>query len=1063
MKFKFKIQPFQTEAADSVVRVFAGQSNHCMSKYRLDLGKPGEPTGQKYDEQPGLFGETAEQRRKRLVDKYYNAGGELTVEETEILEAAYRNAGIDLTKEQLLKNIRDIQTANNIKLSSALAPGLGAVSLDVEMETGTGKTYCYIKTMFELYRAYGWGKFIVVVPSIAIREGVKKSFEMTQEHFMELYGMKARFFVYNSSNLHQLDEFSQNAGINVMIINTQAFNTTMNEAKNAPGRRGNKVARIIYTKRDEFGSRRPIDVIKANQPIIILDEPQKMGGVATQNALKNNFNPLFSVNYSATHKTSHNLVYVLDALDAFKKKLVKKIEVKGFELKNLSGTNRYMYLAAIVVDPKKPPRARLEFEVMRGSGIKREIRMLGENDSIYTASNNLEEYKGISIAKIDPAQSMVTFSNGDTLTAGKASGNVNENDIRRIQIRETIASHFDKEEKLFVQGIKCLSLFFIDEVAKYRQYGEDGAEILGEYGHIFEEEYTAALNERLVLFPSSYQAYLRGIDTADTHRGYFSIDKKGRSVDSKVKRGSEFSDDISAYDLILKNKERLLSFDEPTRFIFSHSALREGWDNPNVFQICTLKHSHSATTKRQEVGRGLRLCVNSNGERQDLEVCGETLVHGVNMLTVVASESYAGFVGDLQREIKADLYERPMKVSIEYFTGRNIQTGEAMHTISVAEATAVYNYLVRNDYVDDNGGITDTYRSAAETGSLAPLKQVLAPLSKGVHKLVQAIFDPSILKDMASNGHETKVRDNPLNENWQDFKELWERINKKYAYTVEFDSDELIQKSIAAINAELRVARLSYSITRGEQDGIAFNVESTETKKLDRAQGSYVGYDLIGKIAVGATLTRRTVTAILKGILPEKLWLFRENPEEFISRTSGLINRQKASVVAEHIAYAPSAEELYSQDIFNMSRASDEYARAFKAKNAIQDYIFTDGASVHSIERQFAEDLDAADEVIVYAKLPRGPRGFYIPTPVGNYSPDWAISFKKGSVKHIFFIAETKGSMQSTQFGKINRTDEIEKAKITCAKKLFNEISTAGVKYHDVDSYQSLLNIMETL
>lgn len=573
-----------------------------------------------------------------------------------------------------------------------------------------------------------------------------------------------------------------------------------------------------------------------------------MGGSATQNALKKNFNPLFSLNYSATHKTSHNLVYVLDALDAFRKKLVKKIEVKGFELKNLSGTNRYMYLADIVIDRKKPPRVRLEFEVKRNSGIKREIQILGVGDSLYAASKGLEEYKGISVAEVDPIRSVVTFSNGDSLAAGEASGNVNEDDIRRIQIRETISSHFDKEEKLFEQGIKCLSLFFIDEVAKYRHYGEDGEEILGEYGRIFEEEYTAALNERMTLFPTAYQAYLRGIDTSETHRGYFSIDKKGRAVNSTVKRGSEFSDDISAYELILKNKERLLSFEEPTRFIFSHSALREGWDNPNVFQICTLKHSDNTTAKRQEVGRGLRLCVNINGERQDIDTCGESYVHGVNVLTVVASESYTGFIADLQSEIKSDLYERPTKASVEYFTGKIIQVGENMHTITESEATAVYNYLVRNDYVDDNGVVTDTYRAAVEAGSLAPLKTELAPLADNIHKLVQAIFDPSILKQMAGNGHETKVRDNPLNENWKDFKDLWERINKKYAYTVEFDSAELIEKSIAAINSELRVVRLSYTLTKGEQIGTDFNVEHTETKKLDRAQGSFAEYDLIAKL-----------------------------------------------------------------------------------------------------------------------------------------------------------------------------------------------------------------------
>lgn len=1055
MKFQFKIQPFQTEAAKSIVHVFAGQQNHGESKYRLDLGKCKGQVERKY-EQGNLFGETEEQKRKRLSDKYYNTREELTAEETEILEAAYKNADVELTPQQLLKNIREVQTANNIKYSTELAAGLGTVSLDVEMETGTGKTYCYIKTMFELHKAYGWSKFIVVVPSIAIREGVKKSFEITQEHFMQQYGIKARFFVYNSSNLHQLDEFSQNSGINVMIINTQAFNTTMNEEKNVEGRSGNEAARIIYTKRDEFGSRRPIDVIKANRPIIIMDEPQKMGGAATQNALKKNFAPLFSLNYSATHKTSHNLVYVLDALDAFKKKLVKKIEVKGFELKNLGGTNRYLYLAAIVIDRKKPPRARLEFEVKYQNGIKRETHMLDVGDSLYVESKELEEYKGISIAEIDPVRSMVTFSNGEVLATGEASGNVNEDDMRRIQIRETIISHFEKEEKLFEQGIKCLSLFFIDEVAKYRQYSEDGEEILGEYGRIFEEEYNAVLNERLTLFPTAYQAYLRGIETSATHRGYFSIDKKGHAVNSKTARGSEFSDDISAYDLILKNKEQLLSFDEPTRFIFSHSALREGWDNPNVFQICTLKHSDNATAKRQEVGRGLRLCVNSSGERQDVDVCGETLVHGVNLLTVVASESYAGFVADLQSEIKSDLYDRPTKASIEYFSGRTVKIGEDTHTFTVAEATATYNYLVRNEYVNDNGEVTDIYRSAAESDSFAPMKPELAPLAESVHKLVQAIFDPSILKDIAVNGHETKVKDNPLNENWKDFKELWERINKRYAYTVEFNSTDLITKSIAAINTDLRVAKLSYTLTKGGQEGADFNVEKTETKKLDRTQGGFADYDIVGKIADGTTLTRRSVTAILTGIEKDKLWLFRANPEEFISKVVGIVNKQKASVVVEHITYVPSAEEPYTQDIFNMSRASDEYAKAFKAKHAIQDYVFTDGTA-DSIERRFAEDLDAADEVIVYAKLPRGPRGFYIPTPVGNYSPDWAISFKKGAVKHIFFIAETKGTMDTLELR------PIEQAKISCAKKLFNEISTTGVKYHDVNSYSKLLEVMETL
>ncbi|MDR1311561.1 MAG: DEAD/DEAH box helicase family protein [Burkholderiaceae bacterium] len=1032
MKFNFKIQPFQTEAVDSVVRVFAGQPKQDLVRYRRDVGRYEKPVLP-----PDLFPKSADDED----------------------DTGYRNAAVALDDAQLLRNIRQIQAERNIRLSPELVKKFGAVSLDVEMETGTGKTYVYIKTMFALHERYGWSKYIVVVPSVAIREGVKKSFEITQEHFMS-YKIKARFFVYNSKNLHQLDDFSSGSGINVMIINIQAFNITLNEDKNVAGRRGNEDARIIYSKRDEFGSRRPIDVIKANRPIIILDEPQKMGGAATQNALKNNFNPLFSLNYSATHKTSHNLVYVLDALEAFQKKLVKKIEVKGFEIRNLRGTDKYIYLSEIVIAPNKPPRARLEFEVQLARGtIKRQTRLLGASDSLFFASNELEQYKGLSVSDVDPLSKTVTFSNGDALAAGVASGDVNESDIRRIQIRETIQSHFEKEEQLFASGIKCLSLFFIDEVAKYRRYDDDGNELPGEYGEIFEQEYAAILNEHLTLFPTEYQDYLRRIEPSATHRGYFSIDKRGRAIDSIIKRGNEFSDDVSAYDLILKNKERLLSFDEPTRFIFSHSALREGWDNPNVFQICTLKHSDNATTKRQEVGRGLRLCVNQAGDRQDMDVCGETGVHDVNRLTVIASESYANFVSDLQRKIHEDLYERPEKADVAYFTGKSVLVGDDVRTLTVAEATAIYNYLVRNDYVDDNGGVTVAYRAAAEANRFAPMKPELALFAETVHKLVQAIFDPSVLKDMMKDGHDTKVKDNPLNENFkkQEFQDLWNRINRRYAYTVEFDSPELVEKSAAALNADLHVTRLSYTLTEGIQTGAEFDVERTRTRTLEYAAGSAVTYDLIGKIAEKTGLTRQTAAAILKRLDSGKRRMFSLNPEEFIQRVADEIDRQKAAVIVEHISYQPSAEEPYTQDIFNVSKSSQEYASAFQAKKAIQDYVFTDGTAEESVERRFAKDIEAADEVVVYAKLPRGAKGFYIPTPVGNYSPDWAIAFRRGSVKHIFFIAETKGTMDSLQLR------PIEQAKIICAKKLFNEISTADVKYHDVDSYQRLLDVMQTL
>ena len=920
--------------------------------------------------------------------------------------------------------------------------------------------------MFELNKKYGWSKFIVVVPSIAIREGVKKSFEITADHFMEYYGKKARFFIYNSSNLNQLDNFSSSSGINVMIINTQAFAASMNEAKNVEGRKGDAAARIIYSKRDDFGSRRPIDVIAANRPIIILDEPQKMGGDVTQKALKN-FNPLFSLNYSATHKKQHNLVYVLDALDAFNKKLVKKIEVKGFEVKNLRGTDSYLYLEQIVLSSKKPPMAKIELEIGYKKSINRETRILGVNEDLYYVSKGMEQYKGYTVSEIDPLRGTVTFTNGEIISTGNIVGDVSEMDMRRIQIRETILSHFEKEEKLFDKGIKCLSLFFIDEVAKYRQYDEEGGELLGEYGQMFEQEYLSVLNDYTTLLDTPYQRYLKSkcSDVSSVHKGYFSIDKKtGHSIDSKLKRGSEFSDDISAYDLILKNKERLLSFEEPTRFIFSHSALREGWDNPNVFQICTLKHSDSNTAKRQEVGRGLRLCINQNGNRMDVESCGET-VHDINTLTVIASESYKTFVADLQADIKTVLYDRPTAATNEYFKGKYVKVNDVQTVIDDNAANAIEFYLIQNGYVDMERKVTDKYRQEVKTGSVAELPEELKPMAEGIHTLIQSVYDDSVLKDMFTDGHETKVKDNPLNDNFakKEFQALWHEINHKYAYTVEFDSDELIEKSINHINDRLNVAELQYTTTRGTQkvnigqydieQGSMFMMDRAKTEILKHSHTSQIKYDLIGKIAEGATLTRKTASAILKGIKIDKLYMFKNNPEEFIKKVAKLINEQKATMIVDHISYNTIDGE-YDSSIFTAEKSTQSFDKAFLAKKAIQDYVFTDGTAEKSVERRFVEDLDAAEEVCVYAKL---PRTFQIPTPVGDYSPDWAIAFYEGKVKHIFFVAETKGTMESLQFR------DIEKAKISCARKLFNEMSTSKVVYHDVDSYQSLLNVMNSI
>lgn len=1020
MRLKFKIQQYQTDAVESTVDVFNGQPNQGLSEYKVD-------------------------HERMFFD-------------TSVHELGYKNSKVILSEEDLLSNIHHIQTENNIHLSTEVVKKLGACQLDIEMETGTGKTYVYIKTMFELNKRYGWTKFIVVVPSIAIREGVKKSFDMTVDHFMELYGKKARYFIYNSDNLNQIDTFAQSADISVMIINTQAFNTSLNEDKAS----SNKAARIIYDKRDEFGSRRPIDVIAANQPIIILDEPQKMGGAATQKALKR-FNPLFTLNYSATHKESHNPIYVLDALDAYNQKLVKKIEVVGIELKNLKGTDSYIYLDDIILSKDKAPQALLEIEVQNKSGIiKRIYKEVSEGDNLYSLSGEMEQYRGyvvteISVDAVSGLHSHVVFGNGTTLHVKDVQGNITAEYKARIQIRETIKAHFRKEATLFKRGIKCLSLFFIDEVANYRQYDEDGNQELGHYGEIFEQEYIAELNENQNLFAPDYVAYLDSISTHDTHAGYFSIDKKGHAVNSVVKRGSDQSDDTSAYDLILKNKEQLLSFDEPVRFIFSHSALREGWDNPNVFQICSLRQSNSVAQKRQEVGRGLRLCVDCHGVRQDSDTIPDE-VQKINKLTVIASEGYASFVADLQKDIRQDLYDRPLKADVAFFTGKILKMEDGRkHTLSQNEAQKIYLQLNINGYITPDGEVTEAFRQDLAADALKPLSDDLKPLSAQVYKRVQSIFDPKALEGMIEDGSKTKVPENKLNDNFakKEFQELWKRINHKYAYTVNFDSEELVGKAVAAINKELMVTQLSYVVTRGGQKGVTtfddmytgtmMEPQETTTERLRTNVVTSVKYDLLGKIGAATKLTRKTIATILTKIQPSKFYMYKANPEEFIRKVSRLIMEQKATIIVEHISYN-QVEGAFDSNIFTQEKHTT-IDHAYPSKKSIVDYVFTDSDG----EKDFMGKIDIANEVAVYAKL---PKGFHIPTPMGNYSPDWAIAFQEGKVKHIYFVAETKGSMSTMEI------TPLEQRKIECAEKLFQQLSTSNVTYGKVKDFETLMNLV---
>jgi len=1008
---KFKQLFYQSEAVDALVGCFAGQPQLSSITYRIDPGREASK------------GETIS---------------------TDILTDGFKNSNLMLTMDQVLTNIQTVQQKQNLPLSDALVKTKSCtINLDTEMETGTGKTYCYIKSMFEMNKRYGWNKFIVVVPSIAIREGVYQSFDGMADHFLEQYGKRAKTFIYNSKSLHEIENFSSDAGINVMVINVQAFNAS------------GKDARRIRMELDDFQSRRPIDVIAANRPILILDEPQKMEGEKTKASLAE-FNPLFALRYSATHKIEHNKIHRLDALDAYNQKLVKKIAVRGVSIKGLSGTNPYLYLQSIEVSSTKPPLARVEVEIKQLNGIKRIVRKLGLGDNLYDESNKLEQYKDFVVSDIDATKDILSFTNGVELSVGDATGDVNEAALRRIQIRETIKAHFDKEQSLFPQGIKVLSLFFIDEVAKYRDY-ENEEDRRGDYAKIFEEEYDLYLNEVLTLEDSAYNTYLKGIAAAQTHDGYFAKDKQKRLVNPSIQKSGETkgeSNDVDAYDLILKDKKRLLSIEEPIRFIFSHSALREGWDNPNVFTICALKHSDNTISRRQEVGRGLRLAVNQNGDRMD----DPANVHQLNLLTVVASESYKDFVKALQSDISASLSSRPKAADEDYFLGKTLKSEDGSIKVDGKLAKQLYRYLMKNDYTDDDDMITEEYHEAKREGELVALPDELKPYADAVHELIRGVFSAALLPDIEDG---RKAKENPLNANFdkKEFQALWNKINRKAVYTVDFDSDELVDKCVSALNEKgnLKVAPLQYVIGTGTQKdsatyedikgGDAFKLKETSTETYTASIRSSVKYDLIGKIAENTNLTRRTITSILQQINTAVFSLYQMNPEDFISQVSTLINEQKASTIIERLSYNP-VDEVHDSEIFAAEKPRADFSKAIKTNNHIYDYVFTDS----KVETTFVKELDTSAEVVVYAKL---PRGFSIPTPVGSYNPDWAISFKEGEVKHVYFIAETKGSMSSLQL------KEVENTKIKCAKKFFAKITSDRVKYDVVNSYEKLMQIVQ--
>lgn len=1025
MKLKFKHQDFQAEAARNVVRAFQGQAFHNGLIYIKDQGKQPDDKGLFKGEAVHSFG----------------------------------NAPLSLQRSHIAENVRALQIEQGLNPIDSLE-GEG-IHLTVEMETGTGKTYTYIKTMYELNKHYGWSKFIVVVPSVAIREGVYKSLTTMADHFAAEYdGKRITSFVYNSNQLDKIDTFADGNSMQVMIINMQAFNSFFDEAKNKVGTGGNKSARIIFDERDEFSSRRPIDVLANTNPIMIIDEPQTVLGKAASNATRaglKRFNPLFTLLYSATHREVMNMVFRLDAIDAYNKKLVKKIEVKGIRQVGSTAANGYIYLNEIVVQKGKPPQARLSFDTMGSTGSVRQLtKLAGEGFDLYEQSGELAEYKQNYVVKeIDGRAGSVTLLNGLVLYEGDAVGEVTEDTMRRMQIRETIKSHIERERQLYPKGIKVLSLFFIDHVENYRIYdkGEVGP---GKFSKMFEEEYERVIEEMQSTFPQEYNEYLSCYPGEKAHNGYFSQDKKtGNFVDPKtLKEAKEGSNDESAYNLIMKDKERLLSLDEPTRFIFSHSALREGWDNPNVFQICTLKNTANEIGKRQEVGRGMRLCVNQHGERQDADVLGSG-VFDVNILTVIASESYEDFAQKLQKEISELVSSRPVVITPTLFVDHVYETAEGTKVkITADTARKIYYKLIRQDYIDDDGLLTETYHEAKRNDSL-DLGDDFQPILPGIVQTLDSVFDLKKTIDDSRKPQEANFDEKKFKK--AQFQELWKRINVKTYYKVDFKTAELISKTIDALNERLSVTEIRMVVEEGVMEAIRDKeqLEAGEAMKQTKAKsydvretvGTGVKYDLIGRLVMETGLKRKTLVSILKGISEETFAQFRKNPEEFIRKTANIINDEKAMAVVQKISYERT-DNTYDVDIFTESTLRGKIGiNAIESTKSLYNLVVVDSEGV---EKKFAEELETHEEVAVYTKL---PKGFYINTPMGRYNPDWAIAFNEGTVKHIYFIAETKGN--EWQRSQLRGAEE---AKLECAARHFKAISQGGhnIVYGVVKDYKTL-------
>lgn len=988
MKLKFIDQPYQTDAVNAICDIFEG----CEIKdslFTIEVNQKNELD---------LDGEG--------VSYFVGHSNKLTID--------------DFT---MLKNVQEIQSKNDIKMSNDLQKK----NFTIEMETGTGKTYVYTKTILELNKRYGFTKFIIVVPSIAIKEGVNSSLKATKEHFMEKYdNVVYNYFTYDSNHLERIRDFSTSTNIEIMIINIDAFRKSFNNPDEE------SKANLIHRSNDKLNGNKPIDLIASTNPIVIIDEPQSVDGTKKSKQALASLNPLCTLRYSATHKELYNLMYRLTPVDAYQEHLVKHIEVNSVSIDKAT-TKPYVKLLS--VSDKNGYTCRLEIyknNKKKGTIEKKSITAK-TGDDLWESSGEVDYYKdkGYIVDNIDcfPGEEYVAFTNGELLNIGDVIGNVDDKAVKRAQIHETIKSHLDKELHYIKQGIKVLSLFFIDEVAKYRDYSREDEK--GDYQIWFEEEYKKLINQsRYKRLREDYGDYI-SLDPVAVHDGYFAQDGKGRIKNSSGKT----NDDETTYQLIMKDKERLLSFDEPIRFIFSHSALKEGWDNPNVFQVCTLIETKDKMTKRQKIGRGLRICVNQNGERvTDAKY---------NTLSVIANESYKEFSKKLQKELETDNFKFGIIESIS-FSGISVKQYDGqLVELSQKDSESIYDYLVENDYVTSSGKITNKYHQDKHDDKFV-LPEQFESFTAKVIKRIEKLSKEIEIKD-ASTKIEVK-----LNKDVQlspEFIALWDKIKQKTVYTINMDMDRLKKEAVEQIQnmPTIKAEKIDVQITNVDITRQGVKDAGHQVKELggvyEFEQMTYP--DFIRRLQDTTGLLRKTIIDIVGK--SNRLKEFYINPEEWIKQVSKILLAVKKENLTDGIKYEKS-NEYYEQDfIFN-----DEGLYGYKDRNVIKansDRSLYDHTIYDSdIEKNFAIEADNDDDVVLYAKL---PSRFKIDTPIGDYNPDWVLVLNTDNGEKLYFVAETKGTEN------INDLKGTEKKKILCGRKHFEVIDT-GIKYEVVKELKTL-------